>query len=445
MSIKEQLLSNKPKDLMFQMSVPAVIGMVVIGLYPLMDGIFAGNIIGERAMSAISIASPLTLLNNGVATLIGIGSASILLRAMGKNDQNTVDKIMGNLIAWITIFSIAITVFVLVFAETFLKIVGATPEIAEMGLRYLKVTILGSLFVNFTQSANMVMRGEGLMKKAMIIMGLGAAINIILDPILMTVMGEKAIEGAALATVSAQILQAIATIYYFIKKSPRVRIHRIKTEKSISKEMFSVGSSAMLMQLLFMLQQTMLYKMAFKYGGESNGILMAASLRFYGFSFIPLWGMSQGLQPIIGTNFGAKKYLRVKETMKVFMIGGACLAAIFWIPAQLFPNIVLRIFNVSQSIINEGIFNFRLFYSVFILYGIMVMSITFFQSIGDGKKAGIIVLFRQLILFVPCMLVLPNMFGISAVWFTQPLVDLIMILIGLQMQMKTLKKMVAYN
>jgi Na+-driven multidrug efflux pump len=172
---------------------------------------------------------------------------------------------------------------------------------------------------------------------------------------------------------------------------------------------------------------------------------MAASLRFYGFSFIPLWGMSQGLQPIIGTNFGAKKYLRVKETMKVFMIGGACLAAIFWIPAQLFPNIVLRIFNVSQSIINEGIFNFRLFYSVFILYGIMVMSITFFQSIGDGKKAGIIVLFRQLILFVPCMLVLPNMFGISAVWFTQPLVDLIMILIGLQMQMKTLKKMVAYN
>lgn len=219
MSIKEQLLSNKPKDLMFQMSVPAVIGMVVIGLYPLMDGIFAGNIIGERAMSAISIASPLTLLNNGVATLIGIGSASILSRAMGKNDQNTVDKIMGNLIAWITIFSIAITVFVLVFAETFLKIVGATPEIAEMGLRYLKVTILGSLFVNFTQSANMVMRGEGLMKKAMIIMGLGAAINIILDPILMTVMGEKAIEGAALATVSAQILQAIATIYYFIKKA----------------------------------------------------------------------------------------------------------------------------------------------------------------------------------------------------------------------------------
>lgn len=138
----------------------------------------------------------------------------------------------------------------------------------------------------------------------------------------------------------------------------------------------------------------MLYKMAFKYGGDTNGILMAASLRVYAFSFIPLWGMSQGLQPVVGTNFGAKQFDRVRQCMKVFSIGGLILAAIFWLPSLLFSSQILFLFGVEASIIAQGVGNFRLFYSVFILYGVMVMTIKFFQSIGNGKKAGTIVMLR---------------------------------------------------
>ena len=197
----------------------------------------------------------------------------------------------------------------------------------------------------------------------------------------------------------------------------------------------------MMMQLLFMIQQTMLYKMAFKYGGDTNGILMAASLRVYAFSFIPLWGMSQGLQPVVGTNFGAKQFDRVRQGMKVFSIGGLVLAAIFWIPSLLFSRQILSLFGIEADIISQGIGNFRLFYSVFILYGVMIMSITFFQSIGNGKKAGVIVMFRQLFLFVPAMILLPMAFGVKAVWFTQPLVDFIMITIGIVMTVNELKNM----
>ena len=285
------------------------------------------------------------------------------------------------------------------------------------------------------------MRGEGLMKKAMLIMGFGALLNIILDPILMTVMGEYAIEGAALATITAQFVQAAVTLHYFLKKSKVVKIHKIQSDAEIKKEMFSVGSSAMMMQLLFMIQQTMLYKMAFKYGGDTNGILMAASLRVYAFSFIPLWGMSQGLQPMVGTNFGAKQFDRVRQGMKVFSIGGLILAAIFWLPSLLFSSQILSLFGVEASIIAQGVGNFRLFYSVFILYGVMVMTITFFQSIGNGKKAGTIVMLRQLFLFVPAMIFLPMVFGIKAVWFTQPLVDFIMITVGILMILSELNKM----
>ena len=390
--IKEQLLTENPLALMFQLCIPAVIGMIVIGFYPLMDGIFAGNIIGQNAMTACGVAVPLTFLNNGIATLLGIGSASILSRALGKGDQNTVDKIMGNLIFWSLLLSIIISIIGIISAPHFLSMVGATEEIKEYGIRYLRVIFLGSVFVNFTQSANMVMRGEGLMKKAMFIMGLGAIINIILDPILMKAMGERAIEGAALATVIAQFIQAAVTLYYFIKKSENVRIHKITPEREIQGEMFSVGASAMMMQLLFMIQHTLLYKMAFKYGGVAHGTLMAASLRVYVFVFVPLWGMSQGLQPAVGTNYGAKLYGRVKLIIKVFFISSLVLAAVFWIPILLFPEQILGLFGVSSELIAIGASNLRVFYSVFVFYGIMVMSITFFQAVGNAKKAGVLII-----------------------------------------------------
>lgn len=426
-TMKEQLLTKTPLALLVQLSVPAVIGMMVIGLYPLMDGIFAGKIIGQAAMAACGIALPLTFINNGVATLIGIGSASVLSRAIGKGDTKTVDKIMGNLIFWVIIFSAIITIGGILLAPHFLTLVGAGGEIKTLGIRYLRILFLGSLFVNFTQSANMVMRGEGLMKKAMLIMGLGALLNIILDPIFMIAMGPYAIEGAALATIIAQFIQALVTLRYFTRKSKVVKIRRIQSDAQIKKAMFAVGASAMMMQILFMIQQTLLYKMAFQYGGEANGILMAASLRVYAFSFIPLWGMSQGLQPVVGTNFGAGEYKRVRESMKVFCIGGLILAGIFWLPALVWSGEILGLFGVAPAIIADGIWSFRMFYSIFILYGVMVMVITFFQSIGNAKKAGQIVMLRQLIIFVPAMIVLPMCFGISAVWFTEPLVDFIVI------------------
>lgn len=438
--MKEQLLTKSPINLMFQLSIPAVIGMLVIGLYPLMDGIFAGQIIGEKAMAACSVSMPLTLANNGIAVLIGIGSASILSRALGKGDYKKVDKIMGNLIFWVLLFSIIIMITGILLSEKFLLLLGTTKEIRSLGVRYLRIIFLGSIFVNFTQSANMVMRGEGLMKKAMMIMGLGAALNIILDPIFMIAMGDNAIEGAAIATILSQSIQGIVTLNYFVRKSKIVKIHKIKPEKEIYGEMFSVGVSAMFMQILFMVQQTILYKQAFKYGGEPSGILMSATMRLYGFSFIPIWGMSQGLQPIIGTNFGARKIDRVRETMKIFCIGGTVLAALFWIPAELFSEKILLLFKISPEIIAKGITNFRLFYSIFMLYGIMIMIITYFQSIGDGKKAGLIVMFRQLILFIPAMILLPMFFGSTAVWWAEPVVDFIVIISGILILIKDFKK-----
>lgn len=438
--MKTQLLTKPPKQLLIQLSIPAVMGMFVIGLYPLMDGIFAGQIIGQVAMAACGVAMPLTYINSGIATLLGMGSASVLARALGKGDQRLVNKVMGNLIFWVLVCSAITTVGGLLLAPYFLDLVGASGEIKALGIRYLHIIFLGSVFVNFTQSANMVIRGEGLMKKAMLIMGLGAAMNIALDPILMMALGDFAIEGAALATVLSQITQALVTYHYFRKQSQQVKIGPIRIEKELSGQVFAVGVSAMMMQLLFMIQQTLLYKMAFQYGGEMHGTLMAAAIRMYGFSFIPLWGMSQGLQPVVGTNFGAKRYDRVAASVRVFSWVGLLLAGFFWILALALPGQILQLFGVEASLIAQGVGYFRLFYMAFVLYGVMVMAVTFFQAIGDGKKASLIVLGRQLVVFVPLALLLPQWLGVAGVWLAQPLVDTVIILLGVWLMIKEIRK-----
>ena len=438
--MKTQLLTKSPKELLFKLAVPGIIGMLVIGLYPFMDGIFAGRIIGDYAMSAISVSMSLTIINGGISALIGVGSASILSRAIGKGDKETIDKIFGNFCYWVILFSAIITIVGLIFAPHFLDMVGAKGNIKDLGVRYLRVVFFGSLFVNFAQAGNMTMRGEGALKQSMMIMGTGAILNIMLDPILMKLMGEYAIEGAAIATVLSQIVQALLTFHYFSKKSSFVKIHKIKKYKVIYCEMFSIGSSAMMMQILFAVQQTFLFKQAFVYGGDNWGILMSATMRLYMFSFIPLWGMSQGLQPVIGANFGAKQYGRVKDTMKIFMCGATILAAASWIPSMFCSDTLLSLFSVRHEIIEAGVKNFKMFYSTFILYGIMIMTLTFFQSIGDGKKAGIIVLLRQLVLFIPAILLLPQLFGASAVWWAEPIVDFTMIIVGLFLMLNVMRK-----
>mgnify|MGYP000977753839 FL=1 len=439
--MKTQLLTKSPEELLFKLAIPGIIGMLVIGLYPFMDGIFAGRLIGDYAMSAISVSMSLTIINGGISALIGVGSASILSRAIGKGDKETIDKIFGNFCYWVILFSAIISIVGLIFAPHFLDMVGAKGNIKELGVRYLRVVFFGSLFVNFAQAGNMTMRGEGALKQSMMIMGTGAILNIMLDPILMKLMGEYAIEGAAIATVLSQIVQALLTFHYFSKKSSFVKIHKVKKYKAIYREMFSIGSSAMMMQILFAVQQTFLFKQAFVYGGDNWGILMSATMRLYMFSFIPLWGMSQGLQPVIGANFGAKQYGRVKDTMKIFMYGATILAAASWIPSMFCSDILLSLFSVRHEIIEAGVKNFKMFYSTFILYGIMIMTLTFFQSIGDGKKAGIIVLLRQLVLFIPAILLLPQLFGASAVWWAEPIVDFTMIIVGLFLMLNVMRKM----
>ena len=433
MDIRNKLLTENPWKLMISLSLPAILGQLIVGLYAFIDSIYVGQMVGTNAMSAVSAASPFVLINNAIAVLLGIGSGSVLSRAIGKKDQKTVDKIMGNLTFLVIMLSSAVMIIGIVFASEFLRLSGASGDVLKMGVSYLRTVYLGSIFVNFMQGANMVIRAEGRMGIAMGIMAIGAILNIILDPIFILLMPSRGPQAVAVATVISQFIQALVTFIYFLKKSPVVRFHGIKLAKDLLPEIFSVGMSAMLMQIMMLVQMTVVYNTAVHFGGANQIALMGAAQRVMQLVFVPIWGMSQGMQPAVGTNFGAKEYLRVKKLTNVFIVGSTCLAGFFFVVIEIFAVQILSAFITDSSIVNSGLFNFRLMYCIFPAYGLLIMIVTYFQAIGKAKQAGIVVVLRQFALIVPLVLILPRVFNgnVLGVWLALPLSDVIVVLIAI--------------
>ena len=396
-------------------------------------------------MAAVSVSCPFTLANSGISTLIGIGSASILSRAIGKRDQSTIDKIMGNLIAMNLIFSLIIMAIGMIFTKQILMLSGASGEILELALRYLRIIFAGSLFVNFAQSSNMIMRGEGLLKQAMLFSAGSAIMNIILDPIFILLLKPygMGIDGVAYATVASQVAYAMASLWYFKRRSKTVRINAIRIERTLFSEIIGVGFSAMLMQVMMLVQQTALYNLAAQHGGDTWQIILGATYRVVSFAFIPLWGLSQGYQPAVGTNYGAKQYDRVKHITKVFAITATLLALIFYLPIRLVPNTILSMFITTPSVVELGVGDFRLFFLSYILLGVWIVVLTLMQSLGRATKASVLVILRQIAIYIPAAIIMPYIagFGVHGVFAAPFITDVIVFIVAVGMMINEFRRM----
>lgn len=441
MNVRDKLLKENPWKLMLNLSIPAILGQFIVGLYAFVDSIYVGQMVGTDAMSAVSAASPFILINNAVAVLLGIGSGSVLSRAIGDKDEKTIKKIMGNFTFLVILLSSFVMILGIILSPWLISLSGAKGNIQNMGVSYLRIIYIGSIFVNFMQGANMIIRAEGRMKTAMGIMGAGALLNIILDPIFILLFPSKGSQAVALATIISQLIQALVTLIYFLKISPVVKFNGLKIARDINKEIFSVGISAMLMQIMMLIQMTIVYNTAVRYGGKSQIALMGAAQRVLQLAFVPIWGMSQGMQPAIGTNFGAKEYLRVKKLTNVFIIGSTVLAGIFFIIIEIFSKQILSTFITNYKIVNEGLVNFRLMYLMFLTYGFLIMIVTYFQAIGKSKQAGFLVMLRQFLLVIPLVLIIPILLNknVLGVWLALPINDTIIFIFAIFMLMKEYK------
>jgi len=438
---REELTNKRIIPLMLRLGIPGIVGMFIVSLYSFADAAFVGQFAenGKIALGAISTAYTFTLINNGIAVLVGVGAASLLARAVGRKDQKVVDSVMSTVLFLSIGLSLISTLIGYFAAPYLLSLINVEGEMQSLAAQYLKIVFLSSIAVNFGQASNMVLRGQGKVGTAMLIMCSGAVLNIGLDAYFIIYL-KMGLEGAAIATVIAQVFFALLSFFYILFFNKEASFNKFRLEKSIVPEIFAVGFSAMIMQILALLQQAIMYSTLKKYGGEDEVVIMGGFFRYIMLTFIPLWGLSQGFQPFVGTNFGAGLFKRVKQGTFAFHAFGFILILIGYITFFVSPETVLSLFIKDASLIASGKLNTMLSYSLFLIVPFIILNITLFQALGNAKVAGILALSRQFIFFVPLCLILPIFFGVRGVYLSMPIADSIVFLLSLFFMIKAFKK-----
>ncbi len=422
MENKEILLNMPVKKLMWHLSIPAIIGVFISSIYGVIDAIFIGRMISKEAMGAVTMASTFTIVITALGALIGVGSASILSRAIGSDDKETIDKIFGNCTFLSIAFSVLLMIPAIYFSENIMQLTGAKGEMLSYGSSYLTIIFLGSVFLCFSFAGNVCLRASGKMKEAMRIVLIGSLINVVLNPIFILLFQpyNMAVEGVALATVIAQLIKAGLTFYYLKTKSG-VYFGKIRLAPNILKELLSIGFSAMSLHFLGVIQFTVIFKMISIYGSKDWQILMSASIKLNVLFTTIYYGLSQAFQPAVGANFGAKHYDRLTDIVKTFSRGVIIIGLPCLLVLEFFPVFLFSLFIDDIALVNMGVNSFRILVSSFVFGGFINLATSFFQALGKAKYASSFVLARILLVYIPLVIFLPRLVGVSGVWIAHGL------------------------
>jgi len=448
MNSQKRLGEMKVGKLILEFSIPAVIGMLVNTLYNIIDRVFIGHIegIGTLAMAGVGITMPLMFIILAFGMLIGIGTATRISIKLGQHDKEGAEKHLGNAVTLIIITSILLTIFGLLFANPLLRMFGASENIIGYGEQFIQVIFIGCIFNLISFSLNHSIRSDGSPKIAMASMLISAIINIILDPIFIFGL-NLGVRGGALGTVVAQIISSIWILYYFTKGSSNLKIRRknLKIDKSVVLSIFAIGISPFTMQIAQSAVQVVSNNSLQAYGGDIavSGMTIINSIAMI--FLMPIFGLNQGLQPIIGYNFGAEKHSRVKQTVKYGIMTATVIVTIGFVVVQGFAEKLVIIFNSDSSLIDVTSHGMRIFLIMLPLIGGQIIVTNYFQSIGQVKISMFLSLLRQVIILIPCLLIIPMFMGLDGVWIAGATSDFLSVIITLIVFIKTSKGLKVNN
>ena len=442
--MSNRLGEQKISKLLLNLSLPATVGMLVNALYNLVDTIFVGRGVGAIAIGGLTVAFPIQMIIMAFAMMIGIGAASAISRSLGEKNIERADYVAGNSFLCVIILSAIISALGLIFTEPMLRIFGSTETILPYAKDYIKIILWGNIFFSFAMSSNNLIRAEGNAKVAMATMLIGAILNIILDPIFIFIF-KLGIKGAALATIISQFISFlyILTYLYSGKSSLKIKLHHLKPKINIIKEIFAVGSAAFFRQVSGSIVAIVVNNSLRVFGGDIALIIVGMLQRITMFMFMPLFGVIQGMQPIVGFNYGAKKYDRLKEAVKLSLITATALATFSWLIVELFPAAIISIFTVDTEIITKGSIVIRIAVSMIPFIGIQIVAAGLFQSLGKAVPSLVLSLLRQVLLFIPLVIILPRVWGlgIMGIWIAYPAADILSAILTVLYLRSELKKM----
>ncbi len=425
-SKKTELLGSLPiPKALLAMGLPAMIGMMINALYNLADAYFVGGL-GTSQMGAISVAFPIGQVIVGLGLLFGNGAASYISRLLGKGDQKTADK-AANTALYSSIFAGAVLIIcTLIFLNPVLKLLGATESILPYALTYAGIYTASSIFNIFNVTMNNIATSEGAAKTTMFALLSGALLNIILDPIFIYVL-NWGVAGAAAATAISQIISALVYLYYILSKKSvfSFSIKKCCFSKEIISKILKIGIPTMIFQLLTSLSISLINMRAKEYG-DSAIAGMGAVTRIISMGSLMVFGFIKGFQPIAGYSYGARKYGRLRETIRTSIIWSTVFCAVFGIAAAIFSKTIISGFTKDDmEMIETGRKALTANGVSFLLFGFYTVYSSLYLALGKAKEGLILGACRQGLCFVPIILILPLLWNINGILYAQPISDII--------------------
>lgn len=444
MDHSKQLGEEKVIHLLFKFSIPAIIGMLVNALYNIIDRVFVGRGVGELALSSVSIVFPIPLILMAFGMLIGMGATSLVSIRLGQNRREEARRIVGNSFILLIIACLFISLICFFFMDDILVLLGATAEVLPYARDFISVLLWGAVFQGVGFGMNNLIRAEGNPQVAMFTMLLGAGLNTILNPIFIFGLGIG-IKGSALATVISQFVSAVWVMTYFLGKRSllKITLPSLILSKDIAKGIVAIGFSPFMMQLVGSMIMILLNKQLVVYGGNMAIAAMAVINSVVNLIIMPAFGINQGVQPIIGFNYGAKKYGRVEEAVKYGAIGATIVMVLGFLMVEIFPAFLMKLFVDDPQLIQMGAEGMRIYLCSLPIVGFQFIGSGYFQATGQPRKSLFLSLSRQLIFLVPLIYFLPSLFGLAldGIWLSGPISDLLSAIVASAMVLKDLNKL----
>jgi multidrug efflux pump len=438
-----ELMGNAPiSKAILKLSIPVVCGMMVQVLYNLVDTFFIGRLHDQNQLTAASITTPIFMILMAISTIVATGAASYISRCIGKKDSESANKTLTTGVVICTGLAVVVMAAGLIFSKPLVLALGASPEVYPYAHQYVVVMLLGAIPVMLNFMGGQLLRSEGAAMPSITGMMIGTVVNVILDPVF--IFGLKlGILGAGVATVLGNLAAMGYYAWYYLsgKSLLRIKTAYVSREAQIWKEIFLIGIPASLSQLLSSVALILLNNQAKAYGDTAlAGMGVAAKLMFIG-TFI-FMGFAAGCQPLIGYNYGAKNYDRVRKIFKTGMTMtfgiGVCLTAIFWFCA----GGLVSFFTPLPEVVEQGSRVLRISIFAFLILGPQMLATTGIQAFGKAKEALVLSIARQGFVYIPLLFLMQSLLGFDGLIWAQPMADAFTLALGLAFLSVILKKCV---
>jgi len=404
--------------------------MLVNALYNIVDTIFVGRGVGPLGITALTIVLPIQIVSMAVGIMVGIGSASIISRALGAGNKEKALKTAGTSIILNLLMSLMLMALAYIFIDRILYFFGASAETLKMAKDYMSIILIGFVSFSFAISSNNLIRAEGKPRASMYAMLIGAICNIILDPVF--IFGLKmGVRGAAIATIISQSISAIYIISFFCssKSIYKLKPSFFRLNPALSKEIMAVGFPSFALQIVGSAIFLIFNRSILHYGNNMYVAMMGIGLRVLNFIEMPIIGIAQGCSTLISFNYGAKKYERIKIVFKEAVLWTIAIAGFGFILLMVLPEQILGIFTNNKEMLKISVTPIRTIIVFLPFIGFQILGGSLFQSIGKTIPALVITLSRQLLILIPAVIILPLFFELSGIWLAMPVSNFFSILV----------------